>query len=269
MTCVPSYYMNSKPRHFSIRRPFMLFVWWALALKFQRWPNLILWFVSGDTRAMLLLPGSPSSSNSNHHLFILSFLALRLFSYQSVANQYHKHVLKTLAFSWIWMSFANIDRSSIIGDAIYYLNELLQRINDLHNELESTPLGFLPQVCSCWDKGRLKDSKHVIDLMKKLYCSTVKREEILSFPLIYKKSFRGKIWISERVFFVFCRKESTGRLMSFFINSPDSHRLMTPGCRALPLANDGSYSTVWPALSLVSPRSSTVVLSSISSGFFR
>ncbi|CAN7086748.1 unnamed protein product, partial [Brassica oleracea var. botrytis] len=201
--------------------------------------------------------------------FILSFLAIRLFSYQSVANQYHKHVLKTLAFSWIWMSFANIDRSSIIGDAIYYLNELLQRINDLHNELESTPLGFLPQVCSCWDKGRLKDSKHVIDLMKKLYCSTVKREEILSFPLIYKKSFRGKIWISERVFFVFCRKESTGRLMSFFINSPDSHRLMTPGCRALPLANDGSYSTVWPALSLVSPRSSTVVLSSISPGFFR
>ncbi|KAG2253231.1 hypothetical protein Bca52824_083367 [Brassica carinata] len=37
------------------------------------------------------------------------------------------------------------DRSSIIGDAIYYLNELLQRINDLHNELESTPLGSLPQ----------------------------------------------------------------------------------------------------------------------------
>ena len=38
-----------------------------------------------------------------------------------------------------------IDRSSILGDAIYYLNELLQRINDLHNELESTPLGSLPQ----------------------------------------------------------------------------------------------------------------------------
>lgn len=37
------------------------------------------------------------------------------------------------------------DRSSILGDAIYYLNELLQRINDLHNELESTPLGSLPQ----------------------------------------------------------------------------------------------------------------------------
>ncbi|KAL0749386.1 hypothetical protein Bca101_031389 [Brassica carinata] len=39
-----------------------------------------------------------------------------------------------------------IDRSSILGDAIYYLNELLQRINDLHNELESTPLGSLPQA---------------------------------------------------------------------------------------------------------------------------
>lgn len=41
-----------------------------------------------------------------------------------------------------------------------------------------------------------------------------------------------------------------------------------PRGRALPLANDGSYSTVWPALSLASPRSSTVVLSSISPGFF-
>ncbi|KAL5979436.1 hypothetical protein ACLOJK_019335 [Asimina triloba] len=31
--------------------------------------------------------------------------------------------------------------ASILGDAIEYLKELLQRINDLHNELESTPAG--------------------------------------------------------------------------------------------------------------------------------
>jgi len=30
-----------------------------------------------------------------------------------------------------------MDRASILGDAIEYLKELLQRISDLHNELES------------------------------------------------------------------------------------------------------------------------------------
>nr|ARM20318.1 ICE1 [Santalum album] len=36
---------------------------------------------------------------------------------------------------------SKMDRASILGDAIEYLKELLQRINDLHNELESTPNG--------------------------------------------------------------------------------------------------------------------------------
>ncbi|CAM8984300.1 unnamed protein product [Rhodiola kirilowii] len=36
---------------------------------------------------------------------------------------------------------SKMDRASILGDAIEYLKELLQKINDLHNELESTPAG--------------------------------------------------------------------------------------------------------------------------------
>ncbi|KAH0875008.1 hypothetical protein HID58_072370, partial [Brassica napus] len=113
-----------------------------------------------EKRTNMVVYESSIRNLSLFHIVNMILCFFKAMDYQSVANQYHKHVcsrvpgvlfvlmdsyLKTLAFSWIWMSFANIDRSSIIGDAIYYLNELLQRINDLHNELESTPLGFLPQ----------------------------------------------------------------------------------------------------------------------------
>ncbi|KAF8762457.1 hypothetical protein HU200_009422 [Digitaria exilis] len=38
---------------------------------------------------------------------------------------------------------SKMDRASILGDAIEYLKELLQRINDLHNEIESAPSSSL------------------------------------------------------------------------------------------------------------------------------
>lgn len=37
---------------------------------------------------------------------------------------------------------SKMDRASILGDAIEYLKELLQKINDLHIELESTPTSY-------------------------------------------------------------------------------------------------------------------------------
>ncbi|CAH8363642.1 unnamed protein product [Eruca vesicaria subsp. sativa] len=60
---------------------------------------------------------------------------------------------------------SKMDRASILGDAVDYLKELLQKINDLHNELESTPtsssfhpLTPTPQTLSCRVKEELCSS---------------------------------------------------------------------------------------------------------------
>lgn len=50
---------------------------------------------------------------------------------------HHIYLVKICSFNLC----GQMDRASILGDAIEYLKELLQRINDLHNELESTPSG--------------------------------------------------------------------------------------------------------------------------------
>lgn len=46
-----------------------------------------------------------------------------------------EQLIRTFAVMHVYVQ---MDRASILGDAIEYLRELLQRINDLHNELESS-----------------------------------------------------------------------------------------------------------------------------------
>ncbi|KAI3862000.1 hypothetical protein MKW92_034949 [Papaver armeniacum] len=62
---------------------------------------------------------------------------------------------------------SKMDRASILGDAIEYLKELLQRINDLHNELESTPPGTaLPPSSSFHPLTPTPPTRHVASRKK-------------------------------------------------------------------------------------------------------
>ncbi|WZZ53525.1 hypothetical protein YC2023_053632 [Brassica napus] len=67
----------------------------------------------------------------------------------------------------IFPKISKMDRASILGDAIDYLKELLQRINDLHNELESTPTppGSLPPTPSSFHP--LTPTTHTLSFLVK------------------------------------------------------------------------------------------------------
>ena len=68
---------------------------------------------------------------------------------------------------WFGLMDLHMDRSSILGDAIDYLKELLQRISDLHNELESTPTppGSLPPTPSSFHP--LTPTTHTLSFLVK------------------------------------------------------------------------------------------------------
>ncbi|KAL4568107.1 hypothetical protein LXL04_023708 [Taraxacum kok-saghyz] len=75
----------------------------------------------------------------------------KLYMLRSVVPKISKVIVNLHVISRLFSGYNNIqivfqmDRASILGDAIDYLKELLQRINDLHNELEATPQGSLIQ----------------------------------------------------------------------------------------------------------------------------
>ncbi|BBH03612.1 basic helix-loop-helix DNA-binding superfamily protein [Prunus dulcis] len=69
----------------------------------------------------------------------------RLYMLRSVVPKISKAFVERIApftgFQNASVQLKMMDRASILGDAIEYLKELLQKINNLHNELESIPPG--------------------------------------------------------------------------------------------------------------------------------